>query len=78
MSSGGVIEERFGISCDLSSTPTLPITFCGIQVKGEYGWRRFVLDGRRAFTDYSTVIPFGRVEVGFSRIWESRGLMAVE
>ncbi|MFS7901751.1 hypothetical protein Hanom_Chr01g00003381 [Helianthus anomalus] len=39
--------ERLGVSCDTGSTPTLPIIVCGIQVKGKYGWRRFVLDRRQ-------------------------------
>ncbi|MFS7984058.1 hypothetical protein Hanom_Chr11g00982041 [Helianthus anomalus] len=56
---GGMVGERHGFPCDPGSTPTLPIIFCGIQVKGEYGWRRFILDGRRGFTDYSTVVPSG-------------------
>ncbi|MFS7961484.1 hypothetical protein Hanom_Chr08g00715601 [Helianthus anomalus] len=30
-----------------------PNIFC------EYGWRRFVFDGRRGFTDYPTVVPSG-------------------
>ncbi|MFS7961226.1 hypothetical protein Hanom_Chr08g00712481 [Helianthus anomalus] len=49
--------EKLIVPCDSGSTSTLPIIFCGIQVKGEYGWRRFVLDGRQGFTDHSTVVP---------------------
>ncbi|MFS7968698.1 hypothetical protein Hanom_Chr09g00800641 [Helianthus anomalus] len=48
---GGVIEKRFGVSCYSDSNFTLLIILCGIQMKGEYGWRRFVLDGRRGFTN---------------------------
>ncbi|MFS7914262.1 hypothetical protein Hanom_Chr02g00151311 [Helianthus anomalus] len=29
--------ERLGVAFDPGSTPTLPIIFSGIQVKGEYG-----------------------------------------
>ncbi|MFS7921401.1 hypothetical protein Hanom_Chr03g00236361 [Helianthus anomalus] len=43
---GEVVRERLGVHCDPGSTPTLPIIFYGIQVKGEYGWHRFVLYGR--------------------------------
>ncbi|MFS7949688.1 hypothetical protein Hanom_Chr06g00574521 [Helianthus anomalus] len=46
LSNNGVVEERLSVSCDSVSTHTLPIIFCGIQVKGEYGCRWFVLDGR--------------------------------
>ncbi|MFS7904613.1 hypothetical protein Hanom_Chr01g00038151 [Helianthus anomalus] len=49
--------ERLGVSCNPSSTLTLPTILCGIQVKGKYEWRRFVLDGRRDFTDYSIGVP---------------------
>ncbi|KAF5822430.1 hypothetical protein HanXRQr2_Chr01g0026401 [Helianthus annuus] len=60
------------------STPTLPIIFCGIQVKGEYGWRRFVLDGRRGFTDYSTVMPSGGWMSGFRAYGRAKRLATVE
>ncbi|MFS7921098.1 hypothetical protein Hanom_Chr03g00232711 [Helianthus anomalus] len=45
--------------CDLGSTLVVPIIFCGIQVTVEYGWRRFVLVGRRVLFDYSNVVPSG-------------------
>ncbi|MFS7967702.1 hypothetical protein Hanom_Chr09g00788831 [Helianthus anomalus] len=44
-------EHGVSVPCDPGSTPTLPIIFCGIEVKDEYGWRQFILDGRRDFTD---------------------------
>ncbi|MFS7974193.1 hypothetical protein Hanom_Chr09g00865731 [Helianthus anomalus] len=47
------------VLCDPGSIPTLFVIFCGIQVKREYGWRLFDLDGRGGFTDYSTVVPLG-------------------
>ncbi|MFS8031113.1 hypothetical protein Hanom_Chr17g01541941 [Helianthus anomalus] len=56
---GGVVVKRLDIPCDLGSTLTLPIIFCGIQVKGEDGWRLFVLAGGEVFTDYSTVVSSG-------------------
>ncbi|MFS8022616.1 hypothetical protein Hanom_Chr16g01441611 [Helianthus anomalus] len=43
MSYDGVVFCRLGVSYD-TSTLTLSIIFCGIQVNGEYVWRRFVLD----------------------------------
>ncbi|MFS7987011.1 hypothetical protein Hanom_Chr11g01016981 [Helianthus anomalus] len=46
-----MVGEKLSVSCDPALTPTLLIIFCGIQVKGKYGWRRFVLDGRLGFTD---------------------------
>ncbi|MFS8005388.1 hypothetical protein Hanom_Chr13g01236821 [Helianthus anomalus] len=73
-----VDEERFGVTCDPGSTRTLPIIFCGIQVKGEYGWRRFVLDERRGFTDYSTVVPSGGWRSGFRASERAKGLATVE
>ncbi|MFS7923223.1 hypothetical protein Hanom_Chr03g00258151 [Helianthus anomalus] len=51
-----MVVERLDVPCDPGSTLTLPISFCGIQVKGEYEWRRFVLYGRQDFTDYSIVV----------------------
>ncbi|MFS8025359.1 hypothetical protein Hanom_Chr16g01474011 [Helianthus anomalus] len=56
MTSGGMLGEKLSVFCDTGSTPTFLTIFCGIQVKDEYGWRRFVLDGRRHFTDYSTIV----------------------
>ncbi|MFS7932770.1 hypothetical protein Hanom_Chr04g00371841 [Helianthus anomalus] len=47
-----------GVPSDLGSILTF-IIFCAIQVKSEYGWRRFNLDERRDFTDYSIVVPSG-------------------
>ncbi|MFS7993331.1 hypothetical protein Hanom_Chr12g01092811 [Helianthus anomalus] len=41
------------------------LIFCGINVMAEYGWRRFVLDGRRGFTDYSTVVSSSGWRSGF-------------
>ncbi|MFS7954955.1 hypothetical protein Hanom_Chr07g00636761 [Helianthus anomalus] len=67
-----------GVPYDPSSTPTLPIIFCGIQVKGEYGWCRFVFDGRRGFIDYSTVVSSGRWTSGFRASGRAKGLVAVE
>uniref|UniRef100_A0A251VRG7 Uncharacterized protein n=1 Tax=Helianthus annuus TaxID=4232 RepID=A0A251VRG7_HELAN len=48
------------------------------QVKGKYGWRRFVLDGRRGFTDYSTVVPSSGWRSGFRASGRAKGLAAVE
>ncbi|MFS7923536.1 hypothetical protein Hanom_Chr03g00261861 [Helianthus anomalus] len=45
------VGEKLGVPCDPAFTSTLHIIFRGIQVKGEYGWRWFVLDERRSFTD---------------------------
>ncbi|MFS8006486.1 hypothetical protein Hanom_Chr14g01249711 [Helianthus anomalus] len=73
-----VVGERLGVTCDPCLTPTLLIILCGIQVKGEYGWRRFVLDGRQGFTDYSTVVPLGRWRLGFCTSGRAKGLAAVE
>ncbi|MFS8024976.1 hypothetical protein Hanom_Chr16g01469601 [Helianthus anomalus] len=58
----------------------LPLTniFCGIQVKDEYGWRRFVLDGRRGFTDYSTIVPSGGRRSDFRSSGRAKGLVVVE
>ncbi|MFS8030024.1 hypothetical protein Hanom_Chr17g01529241 [Helianthus anomalus] len=58
------VGEKLGVPCDPSSTPIIAIIFCGIQ-EGEYGWRRFVLDRRRGFTDYSTAVPSGGWGSGF-------------
>ncbi|MFS7990535.1 hypothetical protein Hanom_Chr11g01059901 [Helianthus anomalus] len=69
-----MVEERLGIFCNPNSTPTLSIIFCGIRVKGEYGWRWFVLDMSRCFIDYSIAVHSGGWRTGFSRIWESQGL----
>ncbi|MFS7902405.1 hypothetical protein Hanom_Chr01g00010911 [Helianthus anomalus] len=60
-----LVEERLSVPWDPDSTLTLHIILCGIQVKGEYGWRWFVLDGRRAFTGYSTVMPSNGWRSGF-------------
>ncbi|MFS8003169.1 hypothetical protein Hanom_Chr13g01210731 [Helianthus anomalus] len=76
--SGGVVGERFGVTCDLGSTPTLPIILCGIQVKSEYGWRRFVLDRRRSFIDYSIVVPSCGCMSGFRASGRVKRLVAVE
>ncbi|MFS7986893.1 hypothetical protein Hanom_Chr11g01015601 [Helianthus anomalus] len=76
--SGGVVGEKLGVSYDPGSTPTLPIIFCGIQAKGEYGWRWFVLDERRGFTDYSTVVPSGEWRSGFRASGRAKGMAAVE
>ncbi|MFS7988158.1 hypothetical protein Hanom_Chr11g01031361 [Helianthus anomalus] len=76
--SGGVVVERLGVSCDQGSSPTIPIILCGIQMKGEYGWRRFVLDGRQGFTDYSTFVPSGGWRSGFRAYGRAKGLAAVE
>ncbi|MFS7976892.1 hypothetical protein Hanom_Chr10g00897681 [Helianthus anomalus] len=50
------VGEKLGVHSDPGSIPTLPIIFCDIQVKGEYEWRRLVLDGRRGFNDYLIVV----------------------
>ncbi|MFS7950018.1 hypothetical protein Hanom_Chr06g00578451 [Helianthus anomalus] len=52
--------------------------FLVTQVKGEYGWRRIALDGRRVFTDYSTVVPSGGCRLGFRASGRVKGLAAVE
>ncbi|KAF5791816.1 hypothetical protein HanXRQr2_Chr09g0399121 [Helianthus annuus] len=75
---GEVVGEKLDVPCDPHSTPTLPIIFYDIQVKGEYRWRRFVLDGRRDFTDYSTVVPSGRWRPGFRTSRMANGLATVE
>ncbi|KAJ0502198.1 hypothetical protein HanHA300_Chr11g0410071 [Helianthus annuus] len=75
--SGGVVVERLGVFCDPSSTSTLPIISRGIQLKGEYEWRRFVLGGRRGFTNYSTVVPSGGWS-GFRASGRAKGLAAVD
>ncbi|MFS7964486.1 hypothetical protein Hanom_Chr08g00750931 [Helianthus anomalus] len=74
---GRVVEKRFGFSCNLRSILTFSIIFCGIQVKGEYVWRRFVLDGRRGFPDYSTVVPSDGWRPGFHASVGDKGLTAV-
>ncbi|MFS7899518.1 hypothetical protein Hanom_Chr00s062982g01785891 [Helianthus anomalus] len=51
-----MVGERVGILYKSSLIPTL-IIFCDIQVKSEYGWRWFDLDGRRGFTDYFIIMP---------------------
>ncbi|MFS7968855.1 hypothetical protein Hanom_Chr09g00802401 [Helianthus anomalus] len=78
MTTGGVVEKRLVVPCDPGSTPTLYIIFYGIQVMCEYGWRRFVLDGRRCFTDYSTVVPSGGWRSTFCATGGVKGLAAVE
>ncbi|KAJ0601498.1 hypothetical protein HanRHA438_Chr00c01g0842611 [Helianthus annuus] len=47
-------------------------------VKDVYGWRRFVLDGRRGFTDYSSVVPSGGWRSGFRASERAKGLAVVE
>ncbi|KAJ0535364.1 hypothetical protein HanIR_Chr09g0429871 [Helianthus annuus] len=64
------VGERFGVPCDPGSIATLLIILCGIQVKDEYGWRRFVLDGRRGFYRLFHCRAFGRVSV---HLGEPRG-----
>ncbi|MFS7931686.1 hypothetical protein Hanom_Chr04g00358861 [Helianthus anomalus] len=49
-----------------------PVFFCGIQVKGEYGCR-FILDERRDFTDYSTVMNSDRWRLGFRAPGRAKG-----
>ncbi|MFS7964646.1 hypothetical protein Hanom_Chr08g00752791 [Helianthus anomalus] len=70
--------QKLDILCDLGSTVTLPIIFCGIRVKGKYVWCQFVLDGRRGFTDYSTVVPLDGWMSGFRASGRVKGLAAVE
>ncbi|MFS7923681.1 hypothetical protein Hanom_Chr03g00263631 [Helianthus anomalus] len=76
--SGEVVREKLGVPCDPGPTQTLPIIFFGIQVKGEYGWRPFVLDGRRGFTDYSIVVSLDGWRSGFRASGRAKGLAAVE
>ncbi|MFS7994445.1 hypothetical protein Hanom_Chr12g01106161 [Helianthus anomalus] len=45
---------KYGIPCS-----EINKTLYGIKVKGEHGWCRFLLDGRRGFNDYSIVVPSG-------------------
>ncbi|MFS8017551.1 hypothetical protein Hanom_Chr15g01381741 [Helianthus anomalus] len=66
-----MVWKKFGVSCDPGSTLTLLIILCDIQVTGEQGWRRFVSDGRRDFTDYSTVVSPGW-QLSSSRPWPQR------
>ncbi|MFS7932247.1 hypothetical protein Hanom_Chr04g00365601 [Helianthus anomalus] len=48
------------------------------NVKVEYGWRRFILDGRRGFTDYSTDVSSGGWRSGFRASRRANGLATVE
>ncbi|KAM0064040.1 hypothetical protein Hdeb2414_s0003g00097991 [Helianthus debilis subsp. tardiflorus] len=52
---------------------TLLVIFWGIQVKSEYGWRRFDLDERQGFTDYSIVVHSSGWRSGFRASRESQG-----
>ncbi|MFS7914390.1 hypothetical protein Hanom_Chr02g00152791 [Helianthus anomalus] len=65
------LYNHFILSCAnlYSNFKQIIIILCGIKVKGEYGWRRFVMDGRRGFTNYSTVVPLGEWRSGF-RVYE--------
>ncbi|MFS7960457.1 hypothetical protein Hanom_Chr08g00703371 [Helianthus anomalus] len=54
------------------------IIFYGIQLKGKCGWRRFILDGRRGFTDYSTVMSTDGWRSAFHASWRAKGLETVE
>ncbi|MFS7980707.1 hypothetical protein Hanom_Chr10g00942461 [Helianthus anomalus] len=47
-------------------------------MKGQYGWRQFVLYERRDFTDYFIVVPSGRWRLGFRASGRAKGLTAVE
>ncbi|MFS7971625.1 hypothetical protein Hanom_Chr09g00835041 [Helianthus anomalus] len=47
-------------------------------VKSEYGWRRFVLDWRRGFTDYSNVVSSGGWRSGFPAFGRAKGLAAIK
>ncbi|MFS7949323.1 hypothetical protein Hanom_Chr06g00570191 [Helianthus anomalus] len=47
-------------------------------MKGGYGWRRFVLYGRRGFTDYSIVVTSGGWRSGFRASGRGKGLTMVE
>ncbi|MFS7962910.1 hypothetical protein Hanom_Chr08g00732021 [Helianthus anomalus] len=42
-------------------------------MKREYGWRRFVLDERRGFNEYSTVMPSGGWRSGFRAFGRVKG-----
>ncbi|MFS7990883.1 hypothetical protein Hanom_Chr11g01064161 [Helianthus anomalus] len=68
-----MVVKRLGVLCNPNSTPTLSIIFCGIQVKGEYGWRWFVLDRSRVFIDYYTVVPSGGWRTGFRASGRAKG-----
>ncbi|MFS7940623.1 hypothetical protein Hanom_Chr05g00466621 [Helianthus anomalus] len=70
--------EKLDVLCDSGSTPLHLVIFYGIQVKHEYGWRQFVLDRMRGFTDYSTVVPSGGWRSGFRVSGRAKGLAAVE
>ncbi|MFS7950568.1 hypothetical protein Hanom_Chr07g00584771 [Helianthus anomalus] len=66
--SGGVVRESLGVSCDTSSTPTLPV----IRVAPVcFGW-----DVR--FTDYSIVVSSGGWRSGFRAFGRAKGLATVE
>ncbi|MFS7902017.1 hypothetical protein Hanom_Chr01g00006351 [Helianthus anomalus] len=67
-----------GVPCYLGLTPALLIIIYGIQVKGEYGRRRFVLDGRRCFIHYSTGVPLCGWRSGFLVSGRAKRLTAVE
>ncbi|MFS7922180.1 hypothetical protein Hanom_Chr03g00245901 [Helianthus anomalus] len=47
------------------------------MVKSEYGWRRFVLDGRQCFTYYSTVMPSDGWRSDFRASGRAKELTAV-
>ncbi|MFS8003361.1 hypothetical protein Hanom_Chr13g01213101 [Helianthus anomalus] len=55
-----------------------PCYFLWHSGEGEYGWRWFVLDWRRGFTDYSTVVHSGGWMLRFRASGRDKGLAAVE
>ncbi|MFS7923152.1 hypothetical protein Hanom_Chr03g00257331 [Helianthus anomalus] len=59
-----VIGERLSVLCDPYLTLTLTIIFCGIQVKGEYGWRRFVW----IVGEVLPIIPLSCIRAGGGRV----------
>ncbi|KAJ0602459.1 hypothetical protein HanIR_Chr03g0139961 [Helianthus annuus] len=72
-----MVGERLSVPCELGSTPTLLIIFCGIQVMSEY-WAPVHLGWEARFTDYSTVVPSGRWRSGFHVSGRAKGLATVE
>ncbi|KAF5758181.1 putative transcription factor BES/BZR family [Helianthus annuus] len=48
------------------------------KVKSEYGWHRFDLDGRRVFTDYSTIVSSGGWRSGFHTSGSAKGLATIK
>ncbi|MFS7978680.1 hypothetical protein Hanom_Chr10g00918321 [Helianthus anomalus] len=73
-----IIDAHQGFKLVTDNITTLkPCTLLWV-VKDKYGWRRFVLDGRRAFTGYFTVMSSGGWRSGFRTSGRAKGLEAVK